>query len=73
MVIEINNRIITIDINYHIIKILLSILMKIVVINTSNSNNSNFNTFTNVTISIIISIGVKIENVISLWLVIVII
>ena len=47
--------------------------MIIVVINTSNSNNRNFNTFTNNIISIIILIGVKIEDIISLWLKIVII
>ena len=47
--------------------------MKLVEINTSNSNNINFNTFTNIIFSIIISIGVKLENIISLWLVIAII
>ena len=40
----------------------------IVVLNISNSYNKNFNTFTNSIINIIISIGIKIENIISLWL-----
>ena len=47
--------------------------MKIVVINTVYSNNRNIYTFTNIIIRIITSIGVTIENIISLWLVIVII
>ena len=47
--------------------------MIIIVINTTNSSNRNFHTFTNIIISIITSIGVKIENIISLWLVVVII
>ena len=47
--------------------------MKLVEINTSNNNNINFNTFTNIVFSIIISIGIKLKNIISLWLVIAII
>lgn len=47
--------------------------MKMVVINTSNSNNRNLYTFTNIIISVITSMGVTIENIISLWVVIVII
>ena len=42
---------------------------EIVVINASNRN---FNTFINIIFSLIISIGVKIENIIYLWLVMVI-
>ena len=42
----------------------------LVVINTCNSFIRNFDTFSNSIISIIISIGVKTENIISLWLVI---
>ena len=47
--------------------------MIIIVINTTNSNNRNFHTFTKIIISIITSIGITIENIISLWLVIIII
>ena len=47
--------------------------MIIIVINTTNSNNRNFHTFTKIIISIITSIGVTIENIVSLWLVIIII
>ena len=42
----------------------------LVVINTCNSFIRNFDTFSNSIISIIISIRVKTENIISLWLVI---
>ena len=45
----------------------------IVVVNICNSYNRTFNTFTNSIINIIISIGVKIENIISLGLKMVII
>ena len=44
-----------------------------IVINTSNSNNRNFHTFTKIIITIITSIEVTIENIVSLWLVIIII
>ena len=47
--------------------------MIIIVIKNTNSSNRNFHTFTNIIISIITSIGVKIENIIPLWLEVVII
>ena len=47
--------------------------MIIIAINTTNISSRNFLTFTNIIISMITSIGVKIQNIISLWLEVVII
>ena len=47
--------------------------MIIIVINITNNSSRNFLTFTNIIISMITSIGVKIQNIISLWLEVVIV